>query len=242
MTEPLLQVSDLVGGYRPDLPILNGFSIDVSPGEVVTIVGPNGAGKSTLIKAVAGLLNVTGGSVVFEGTTITNIAPHALVTAGIGYVPQTDNVFTSLTIHENLRVGAYTIKGDASSNYERIYTLFPALAERRGAKAGVLSGGQRQMLAAGRALLTGPRMIMLDEPTAGLAPKLVSGVLEMVRTLADDGVAVLMVEQNVKAALAMSDRGYVLAEGREQLSGPAADILSNPDLGAIFLGDKRRAD
>ncbi len=241
MTTPLLQVQDIVGGYRPDLPILNGLSIDVTPGEVVTIVGPNGAGKSTLIKAVAGLVSVSAGSVTFEGRDITNIAPHDLVSAGIGYVPQTENVFTSLTIQENLRIGAHTMRGDMRPHFARIYDLFPLLAERRDHRARTLSGGQRQMLATARALLTEPRLIMLDEPSAGLAPMMVGGVFDMVRGLADTGVAVLMVEQNVKAALAMSDRGYVLAEGREQLSGPAADVLADPDLGAIFLGDKRRA-
>jgi len=240
MSAPLLQVNDLVGGYRPDLPILHGASIEVFAREVVTIIGPNGAGKSTLIKAIAGLIRIDAGSVLFEGEAITNAPAHRLVAAGIAYVPQRENVFATLTIAENLRLGAYSVAGGYGERAEQALAMFPILAERRAQKARVLSGGERQMLAIARALMTAPRLVMLDEPTAGLAPRVVGEMFALVRGLAASGIAVLMVEQNARAALAQSDRGYVLVEGRTRSSGAARELLDDPLISESFLGRARR--
>ncbi|MGI9420940.1 MAG: ABC transporter ATP-binding protein [Geminicoccaceae bacterium] len=236
---PILEATALVGGYRPGLPILHGVSIDVALGEVVTIIGPNGAGKSTLIKAIAGFVRVTEGRVTFDGAAITNQPAHALIERGVAFVPQRENVFTSLTIHENLRIGGYVVADALEGRIERAYAMFPILAQRRRDRAAALSGGERQMLAIARALLPGPRVLMLDEPTAGLAPRVSGEVLDRIRSLASDGVAVLMVEQNARAALARSDRGYVLAEGRNRAAGTASDLLNDADLGEAFLGGRR---
>ncbi|MDH3659436.1 MAG: ABC transporter ATP-binding protein [Alphaproteobacteria bacterium] len=239
MKAPILDVRAVIGGYRPGLPILHGISIDVANGEVVTIIGPNGAGKSTLIKAIAGFVAVTAGEVMLADAAITNRPAHELIEQGVAFVPQRENVFTSLTVQENLRIGGYVVKGELDRRIEQAYAMFPILAERRHDKATVLSGGERQMLAIARALLPRPRVLMLDEPTAGLAPRIADEVLDRVRALAADGVAVLMVEQNAKAALARSDRGYVLAEGRNRAAGAAADLLNDPGLGEAFLGGRR---
>jgi branched-chain amino acid transport system ATP-binding protein len=239
VSAPLLQVDEVVGGYRPDLPILHGVSIEVGASEVVTIIGPNGAGKSTLIKAIAGLVRVDAGSVRFEGRPITNAPAHRLASAGIAYVPQRENVFATLTIAENLRLGAYSIAAGHAERAERALEMFPLLAERRSQKARVLSGGERQMLAIARALMTEPRLVMLDEPTAGLAPRVVGDMFAMVRGLAARGIAVLMVEQNARTALARSDRGYLLVEGRTRASGPAKDLLDDPLISESFLGRRR---
>jgi ABC-type branched-subunit amino acid transport system ATPase component len=236
---PLLSVNEVVGGYRPDLPILHGVSIEVGAREVVTIIGPNGAGKSTLIKAIAGLVRVDAGNVEFEGRPITNAPAHRLVSAGIAYVPQRENVFATLTIAENLRLGAYSVASGHLARAERALEMFPLLAERRTQKARVLSGGERQMLAIARALMTEPRLVMLDEPTAGLAPRVVGEMFALVRGLAARGIAVLMVEQNARAALAQSDRGYLMAEGRTRASGPAKDLLDDPLISESFLGRRR---
>lgn len=237
MTGPVLRADNIVAGYRPDLMILHGVSAHVDPGEIVTIIGPNGAGKSTLIKAIAGLVTVSTGRVSISGRDTTNTAAHRLAAAGVAYVPQTSNVFTTLTIQENLVVGGAALpRAQARRQMERILTLYPLLAERRGEKAGVLSGGQRQILAIGRALLTDPQVLLLDEPTAGLSPKAAQELFEVVRGVVADGAGVLMVEQNAKAALRISDRGYVLAEGQNRVDGPAGDLLANPEIGAIFLG------
>ncbi|MEZ5823686.1 MAG: ABC transporter ATP-binding protein [Geminicoccaceae bacterium] len=197
----LLSVRDLVGGYRPGLPILHGISIEARPGEVTTIVGPNGAGKSTLIKAVAGFLRLEAGEVTLDGETITGEPPHGMVRRGLAFVPQRDNVFVTLSVRDNLRMGAFTLAGETTRRIDEAYASFPILHERRHSKASVLSGGERQMLAIALALMPRPRCIMLDEPTAGLAPRVVVEVLERVRDLARTGVTVLMVEQNAKAAL-----------------------------------------
>jgi branched-chain amino acid transport system ATP-binding protein len=239
VSTPLLQVSDLVGGYRPDLPILHGASIEVFSSEVVTIIGPNGAGKSTLIKAIAGLLRIDAGSVRFEGGEITNAPAHRLARAGIAYVPQRVNVFATLTVAENLRLGAYSVAGGYGERADLALAMFPILAERRAQMARVLSGGERQMLAIARALMTAPRLVMLDEPTAGLAPRVVGEMFDLVRGLAASGIAVLMVEQNARAALAQSDRGYLLVEGRMRSGGAARDLLEDPLIGESFLGRAR---
>ena len=240
MSAAVLRADGVVAGYRPDSPILHGVSVEVRKGEVVTIVGPNGAGKSTLVKAIAGLVAVSAGSIRLDGREIANAPAHRLPARGVAYVPQTGNVFGGLTVHENLRVGAAPLpRRAAAARFEAAYAAFPPLKERRDRKAHVLSGGQRQMLAIARALIPEPELILLDEPTAGLAPKVVAEVFDMVRGLAARGVAVLMVEQNARAALNVSDRGYVLAEGRNRLDGEAAALAANAELGAVFLG--RRA-
>jgi len=236
----VLTASDIVAGYVPDMPILHGVEVSVAAGEIVSIIGPNGAGKSTLIKAIAGLLQITSGQVLLNGDDITGLPAHRLAAAGVGFVPQTGNIFTTLTIHENLVMGGAPLpKTVAAQRIEEIYGLYPVLRARSRDKAGLLSGGQRQILAVARALLTEPRLLLLDEPTAGLAPKAAAALFDMVRGLAADGAAILMVEQNAKAALRISDRGYVLAEGRNRLTGAAEALLNDPEIGEIFLGLRR---
>jgi ABC-type branched-subunit amino acid transport system ATPase component len=237
MSPPLLVAAHVVAGYRPGLPIVHDVSLDVAAGEVVTIVGPNGAGKSTFLKALAGLTILEGGTIALDAAPVAGLPAHDLVRAGIGFVPQTGNVFAGLSIQENLVAGGHTLARAAlRRGLERVYARFPVLAERRALPGRVLSGGQRQMLAIGRALMTDPRLLMLDEPTAGLAPRVVAEVFEDLRRFAEDGVAVLLVEQNAKAALAMSDRAYVLVQGRNYLQGAAADLLADPAVGRAFLG------
>ena len=233
----LLTATNIIAGYQPDLPILHDVSVTASEGEVVTIIGPNGAGKSTLAKAIAGLIHVTSGTVTVDGMDVTNTPAHRMALSGVAFVPQTANIFATLTIEENLIVGGAPLpKADALRHKDRIFDLYPILADRRRKKAGVLSGGQRQILAIGRALLTEPKLLILDEPTAGLSPKAAAEMFATVRAIATDGSGVLMVEQNAKAALRMSDRAYVLAEGQNRIDGPAAELLNNDEIGAIFLG------
>jgi ABC-type branched-subunit amino acid transport system ATPase component len=234
-----LQASNIVAGYVRGLPVVHGASIEVDRGEIVTLIGPNGAGKSTLLKAIAGLIEPEGGRVQLSGRDVTALSAHEVVSAGIGFVPQTGNVFTTLTIHENLKVGAHVIRGSLNARLERAYGLFPPLAARRALRARTLSGGERQMLAIARALMTDPTLLMLDEPTAGLAPRMVEEVFRHLRALAEAGIAVLMVEQNAKAALRVSDRGYVLAEGRNRFGGPARALLDEPQVAEAFLGGRR---
>jgi ABC-type branched-subunit amino acid transport system ATPase component len=242
MSDPLLIAQDVVAGYIPGMPIVHGVSVEVSAGEIVTIIGPNGAGKSTFLKALAGLVLFESGSVRCLGHDVSGCPAHEMIQLGLGFVPQTGNVFTGLTIHENLVMGGHTLSAaDLRTRLARSYEQFPLLAERRSSTGGVLSGGQRQMLAVARALMTNPKVLMLDEPTAGLSPRVVGEVFANLRSLAADGVAVLMVEQNAKAALHISDRGYVLAEGRNRMSAAAADLLVDPAVGEAFLGGKRRA-
>jgi branched-chain amino acid transport system ATP-binding protein len=236
---PHLQVADLVAGYVRGLPVIHGVSLEVARREVVTLIGPNGAGKSTVLKAVAGVIASEGGRSWLGGQDVTALPAHAAVAAGIGFVPQTGNVFTTLTVHENLTVGGHVIAGALGARLERAYELFPPLAGRRALRARALSGGERQMLAIARALMTDPTLLMLDEPTAGLAPRVVEEVFQRLRRLADAGMAVLMVEQNAKAALRASDRGYVLAEGRNRFAGPARALLDDPHVAEAFLGGRR---
>lgn len=235
-----LEAIDIVAGYAIELPILHGVSAHVEAGEVVSVIGPNGAGKSTLVKAIAGLVQVTTGAVRLHGRDITGRGAHRLAAEGVGYVPQTGNVFATLTIHENLIMGGAPMpKSVAMERIREIYGMYPVLQERMHEKAGVLSGGQRQILAVARALLTKPRLMLLDEPTAGLSPAAAGELFDVVRGLSERGAAVLMVEQNAKAALRNSDRGYVLSEGRNRLDGPASDLLSDGEIGEIFLGQRR---
>jgi len=240
MSVHALEAEDVVAGYVRDMPILHGVSVHVDKGEVVSIIGPNGAGKSTLVKAVAGLVDVGSGRIRLDGRDIAGVAAHELVGAGVGFVPQTGNVFSTLTIHENLVMGGAPLpRARAAGRIEEIYGMYPLLKERTRDRAGTLSGGQRQILAVARALLTEPRLMLLDEPTAGLSPRAAGETLALVRGLAESGKAVLMVEQNAKAALRISDRGYVLAEGRNRIDGPAAELLADEGIGEIFLGVRR---
>jgi ABC-type branched-subunit amino acid transport system ATPase component len=236
MAEPRLSVEGLVAGYRPGLPILRGVSVAVDPGEIVALIGPNGAGKSTLVKAVAGLARIEGGRVRLDGADITGTAPHRLASLGVAFVPQSANVFTTLTVAQNLGLAARRAPGDAGRAVAAMLERFPVLAERRAIRAGGLSGGQRQSLALAMALVAAPRLVLMDEPTAGLSPKAAQEALAMIRTIAAEGVSVLLVEQNARAALRLCHRGYVLAEGRVQRHGSGAAMLADPEIGAIYLG------
>ncbi len=234
MTETLLAVRDLVAGYVRDAPIVRGISLNLDHGEIVTVLGPNGAGKSTLLKAVMGLLRPSGGDVRFGAASIVGTPTHLLIRRGLAYVPQLANVFLRLSVEENLDLGAPA--GTGGRRKGEIFAMFPDLAGKRAAAAGRLSGGQRQMLALGRALMAEPRAMLLDEPSAGLAPLMIDIVFKKLIEVRRSGVALLVVEQNARAALAISDRAYVLAEGRNRIDGPAQELLRNPAVGALYLG------
>lgn len=231
----LLRAQDLHGGYG-DTDILHGVSLSMDPGEIAVIVGPNGAGKSTAMKALFGLMRVRQGTVTFLGRDITNQPADRIVKHGMCYVPQEYNVFPSLTIHENLEMGAFIRRDDYTSQFERVYDLFPPLRERRRQLAGTLSGGQRQMVAIGRALMLDPRLLLLDEPTAGLSPKFIDLIFDCVRGINDEGVGILMVEQNAKQALSLADRGYVLVLGRNRYQDTGPNLLADPEIAEMFLG------
>jgi branched-chain amino acid transport system ATP-binding protein len=223
------------GGYG-DADILQGVSLAVMPQEIVVIVGPNGAGKSTAMKAVFGLVRIRSGAIVFDGEDITGWSPDRIVRRGISYVPQVDNVFREMTVHENLEMGAFLAKGDLSAAYDRIYALFPDLKAKRHTLAGDLSGGQRQMVAMGRALMLDPTLLLLDEPTAGLSPKYMEQIFQICRDVRDSGVSILLVEQHAKQALAFCDRGYVLATGTNRFEGSGRELLEDPEIAQMFLG------
>ena len=231
----LLAASDIYGGYG-GVDILNGVSLRVEPGEIVTIVGPNGAGKSTFIKALAGLVTIRVGEVRFDGQDITGIAPEQAARIGISYVPQERNVFTSMSVMENLEMGAFLRTDDYSGQLEKIFTLFPRLRERRSQPVWQMSGGERQMVAMGRALMLEPKLLILDEPTAGLSPLFMDQVFAQVKEINSLGIGILMVEQNAKQALAVSDRGYVLAMGRNRYEDRADQMLQNREIAEMFLG------
>jgi branched-chain amino acid transport system ATP-binding protein len=231
----LLVAEDLYGGYG-GVDILNSADVRVEADEIVVIIGPNGAGKSTLIKAVFGLVPVRRGTITFDGTTITNQRPDTLVALGMSYVPQERNVFPTLSVAENLEMGAYTRTDDFSDDIAAIYEIFPVLAERQRQPAGQLSGGQRQMVAIGRALMVKPRLLLLDEPTAGLSPKFVDEILERIAAINQRGIAVLMVEQNAKRALGLAHRGYVLVMGSCRFEDTGLNLLANREVGEAFLG------
>ncbi len=231
-----LVVDKLEAAYEPGLPIVRGASLTVHAGEIVAILGPNGAGKSTLVKAVAGLVPVTGGRSLLFGQDITRVPAHRMVFEGLAFVPQTENVFVNLSIAENLELAAAIVRADRRERLEPVYAMFPDLARQRSLPAGQLSGGQRQMLAVARALITRPRLLVLDEPSAGLSPKLVGLVFDKLREVRDSGVTVLLVEQNVKAALALADKAAVLVEGRERLFARAAELLDDERVAALYLG------
>ena len=231
-----LVVDKLEAAYEPGLPIVRGASLTVHAGEIVAILGPNGAGKSTLVKAVAGLVPVTGGRSLLFGQDITHVPAHRMVFEGLAFVPQTENVFVNLSIAENLELAAAIVRADRRERLAPVYAMFPDLARQRSLPAGQLSGGQRQMLAVARALITRPRLLVLDEPSAGLSPKLVGLVFDKLREVRDSGVTVLLVEQNVKAALALADKAAVLVEGRERLFARAAELLDDERVAALYLG------
>ncbi|GAA3943422.1 ABC transporter ATP-binding protein [Microbacterium soli] len=237
MSSRVIEVVDLVAGYQPEIDILHGISAHVDEGEIVTIVGANGAGKSTLLKSIMGWVTVRSGSITINGHDTLSIAPYEMSAAGIGYTPQLANVFPSLSIDENLRLGVPSRKKDEYlAGKARVEALFPALREARNKPAGLLSGGQRQMLAMGRALMAQPRVLLLDEPTAGLSPQNVDLLFHQVQQIRDSGVTILMVEQNARRALDISDRGYVFDLGRNRATGTGAELLSDPDIVAAYLG------
>ncbi len=231
----LLTVSNIIAGYG-ETEILHGVSIAIEEGHIVTIIGPNGSGKSTLLKAIFGLVKPKEGQVLFQGKDITGHAPETVVRRGLCYVPQSSNIFPSLSINENLEMGAFIRTDDFSQRLEEIYLLFPDLAGRRKDRAGTLSGGQRQMLALARALMLDPALLLLDEPSAGLAPNLVGSVFEKILGINRAGVAILLVEQNAREALQLSSWGYVLASGQNQLEDRGENLLSNPDVTRLYLG------
>ena len=231
----ILTVDSIVAGYG-ETEILHGVSMHVEPGEAVTIFGPNGCGKSTLMKTIFGLLTPKRGNVVFEDTDITGMPTDRLIRLGMSYVPQNGNIFPSLTIEENLEMGAFVDDSDAQARIAGMYRMFPDLARSRRQRAGSLSGGQRQMLAFGRALMLRPKLLLLDEPSAGLSPIMSQLIFDRLRDIRSMGVAILIIEHNIRTALAMSDRGYVLANGENQLDGSASGLLDNPQIGRLYLG------
>jgi branched-chain amino acid transport system ATP-binding protein len=231
----LIELRDVVGGYG-GAPILNGVNISIEQSDIGVIVGPNGAGKSTSLKAIFGLLKVTSGSIRFNGQEITNSLPDKLVPMGLSFVPQEKNVFTSMTCEENLEMGAFVRKDDFSDTLAMVYDMFPPVKEKRYQKAGELSGGQRQMVAMGRALMSNPKLLMLDEPSAGLSPRYVLEIFETVVRINKAGVGILMVEQNARQALALASKGFVLANGQNRFTGTGAELIADPEVAKSFLG------
>jgi len=237
----LLVTEDLVAGYVPGVDILDGVSLEVGEGEIATVVGPNGAGKSTLIRTIFGLLRPRRGRVTLRGEDLTGLEPHSITRRGMSYVPQLDNVFPSLSVEENLEMGSLE-RSRTRERIGRMYELFPRLGERRTQAAGTMSGGERQMLAMARALMPKPQVLLLDEPSAGLAPAFVEAIFEQVRSINEAGVTVVMVEQNARRALAMSDRGYVLDLGRNRFQGAGRDLLEDHKVAELYLGGTARID
>ena len=233
---PLVQVDEVVAGYLPGVDILNGCSLELHPGEVIGIIGPNGAGKSTLLKSVFGLVDIRSGTVCMANEDITGLRPHELVSRGVGFVPQTDNVFPRLTIQENLEMGAFQKPSTFHQRFEVVAELFPLLAERRDQRADALSGGQRQMVAIGRALMMDPQVVLLDEPSAGLSPAYQDQVFEQVTRIAQHGVSLIMVEQNAGRCLEICDRGYVLDQGTNAYTGTGRELLDDPKVVSLYLG------
>jgi branched-chain amino acid transport system ATP-binding protein len=239
---PALSTQALIAGYEPDLPIVRSIDFSIGAGELVVVLGPNGAGKSTLVKAIAGLVPIHAGSVRLGDRDITSVPAHEKVHQGLAFVPQTENIFTTLTIHENLLVAANILPKDArSGRIADLYRMFPDLAARPSLKAGQLSGGQRQMLAVARALIVAPAVLILDEPSAGLSPKVATEVFRTLKGINETGVTIVLVEQNVKAALAIAHRGVILVDGTLRHEGPAASLAGDPIVAELYLGAHRPA-
>jgi ABC-type branched-subunit amino acid transport system ATPase component len=234
----LLDVRHVTSGYG-EMTILHDISMRVDAGEVVTLIGPNGAGKSTLLRTVFGLLMPTEGRILFGDADITGLTPPVLVRRGMSFVPQVDNVFPSLTVQENLEMGAFVRRDGFAGRIEEMYAFFPALRLKRKQRVGGLSGGERQMVALGRAMMLDPQLLLLDEPSAGLSPRLVGTIFEKIAEINQTGVALLIVEQNARQALRLSHRGYVLASGRVRLEGKGAQLLSDAEVGRLYLGGQR---
>jgi neutral amino acid transport system ATP-binding protein len=237
----VLETEEVVAGYLPEVDILNGVSIKVREGEIVTVIGPNGAGKSTLIKTIFGLLHPRKGRIVFRGEDISGNKPHNCTRMGLSYVPQLDNVFPTLTVTENLEMGSLD-RSRTGEQMQRMYELFPRLGERKSQAAGTMSGGERQMVAMARALMPDPQVLLLDEPSAGLAPAFVEAIFEKVEDINRAGVTIVMVEQNARRALAMSNRGYVLDLGQDRFEGPGNELLNDPKVAELYLGGTARID
>lgn len=230
----MLSVENVVSGYGETM-VVNDMSINVAPGEIVVIIGPNGCGKSTLLKTIFGLVRPGSGKIALNGEDITGAKPFELVRKGMGFVPQTENVFASLSVMENLEMGGYTIR---APDLEEIFRMFPVLAEKKKERASSLSGGERQMLAMARALMTRPKLLLLDEPSAGLAPKMVDVVMEKIKELREGDSSVLIIEQNAKSALRIADRGYIMVMGKKVFEGKTHEILDHKEIGRLYLGKK----
>ena len=230
-----LSAENMLGGYG-ETTILNDCSISVQKGEIAVIVGPNGAGKSTAMKAIFGMLDLRAGNIIFDGKDISDLKPQERVKSGMGFVPQTHNVFTSMTVMENLEIGGFTNQANLSKNISEVFKLFPVLKEKQKQLVGELSGGQRQQVAVGRALMTNPKLLMLDEPTAGVSPLVVKELFEKIISIARTGIAILMVEQNARQALEIADNGFVLVQGENKYTDKGSKLLSNKEVRKAFLG------
>ena len=232
----ILEAENITAGYTSEVNILSNVGMQLKSGQIVSVIGPNGAGKSTLLKTIFGILKPAKGKIRLRGADITGLKPDKIAKKGISYVPQINNVFPSLTIQENLDMGAFIRSDDYSQRLDQIYQLFPILGERKKQKAGQLSGGQRQMVAMGRALMVDPQVLLLDEPSAGLAPNLVEMIFEKIIDINKTGVSMIIVEQNAREALKMADHGYVLAMGRNVLDDSGKALLNNEEVGRLYLG------